>query len=391
MSEEHISRYDMITVDDLNKLKEFKCDSAPVLSLYLDVTPPERANKKHITKFKRLVREARERMSNASREYLSAFQEEAGRLQRWLEVGYDETGRGLAVFSCSAEGLWEAFRLPAPLRDRLAVDDRPYIRPLVTLADEYERYAVLLIDKKMARMFLVYMGEIAEYSEVIGKDVSRPTTIQQSRPSGRKDRGAKPGTDETYLVQHVKRVISALEEFYPNQECDRLIIGGTDEAISELRNRLPKSLARQLVAEISISLKAHPDEVLRRTLEIEQQIEREVEAGRLSMLLRAAGEGKGGILGLEPTLRAIFQGRVRMLIVEEGYRKPGLECPNCSYLTTAEATHCPACETPLEAIPDVVERAIEAALDQKAQIEVLRGETKAEMAEQGHIGALLRY
>ena len=52
---------------------------------------------------------------------------------------------------------------------------------------------------------------------------------------------------------------------------------------------------------------------------------------------------------------------------------------------------CPLCDTALDPQLDIVERAAERGLDQRATLEVLRGEARQALAAHGHIGALLRY
>ena len=88
---------------------------------------------------------------------------------------------------------------------------------------------------------------------------------------------------------------------------------------------------------------------------------------------------------------ARVKGAVMMLIVEADFCKAGFECENCHYLTTVEHPSCPLCMSALIPPVDIVERAIKRALDQQAQIEILRGKARARLAEHGHIGAFLRY
>ncbi|RLC85052.1 MAG: hypothetical protein DRI79_11930 [Chloroflexi bacterium] len=377
-------RYDLVTVGDLADLSDFRSEHYPVLSLYLDVSPPERENRKHIAKFKRLSREAEERLGTASRPYLRAFRSEVERLRDWLEHAYDGTGRGLSVFTSSEHGLWYAFRLPVTVRDRLIVSDRPYIRPLVTLADEYERYAVLLVDKKIARLFMVYMGEIEEYTEVLDEVVPRPKAGGWSAEKYQRHH-------DMHVLWHVKNAVEVLKQFYPAEGCDWLVIGGTEESLAELRAQLPKALREHLAGELSISLKAGADEILARVLEIERATERRVEAERVERLITTALKGGPAVLGLADTLVAIVEGRVMMLILEADFREPGFECENCHYLTMVERPACPLCGATMIPQVDIVERAVERALDQQAQIEVLRGKARARLTEYGHIGALLRY
>jgi len=82
-------RYNLVTVSELADLIEFCSEQVPVLSLYLDVTPPERQNRKYLAKFKRLVHEAIERLDSVQRQRMPAIQDEVEGLRNWLEYEYD--------------------------------------------------------------------------------------------------------------------------------------------------------------------------------------------------------------------------------------------------------------------------------------------------------------
>jgi len=377
-------RYDLVTAGDLANLVKFRSEQYPVLSLYLDVTPPERQNRKYLAKFKRLVQEAKMHLDSTWNGHARDLQDEIKHLHDWLQYGYDGTGCGLAVFTCYENSLWRAFRLPVATRDRLIVADRPYVRPLAALAEEHERYAVLLVNKKIARLFAVYMGEIQEYTEVLDEVVPRPKAGGWSAEKYQRHH-------DMHVLWHVKNAVHALEEFYSTQECDWLVIGGTEEPVAELRDQLPQALRERLAGEISISTSAGPNEILARLLKIERQTEQQVEARRVEQLITAALKDGPAVLGLAHTLVALVEGRVMMLVVESGFSEPGFECANCHYLTITERPSCPLCGAELLSLPDVVERAVERAIDQQTEIEVLRGEARDRLAAHGHIGALLRY
>ena len=56
--------------------------------------------------------------------------------------------------------MWEAYRLPEVERDELTFGPVPHLAPLIDIVEEYERYAVALVDKESARLFTVFMAEI---------------------------------------------------------------------------------------------------------------------------------------------------------------------------------------------------------------------------------------
>jgi peptide chain release factor subunit 1 len=378
-------RYDLVTVADLKAMAAFHSDVYPVVSLYLDVRPEERQGDKVRVKLKHLIDEVERLPATRSKERRRAFQQEADRLLAWFETEYDRTGRGLAIFTASEHGLWRSFRLPVPVRDRLILADRPYLRPLLTLVDEFERYLVLLVDKQAARLFVVYLGEIEEYTELMDELVPHPKAGGWSAEKYQRHH-------DLHVLWHVKHAVEAAEQLWMREHCQWLLVGGTEEPLAELHHHLPKALRERLAGEMAVSLKDGADAILARVLAVEQATERRVEAERVAALFDAALGHGPGVLGLDGTLEAIVERRVWILVVEEDFRQAGFECPNCQYMVAIETARCPLCDTRLDPQLDIVERAVErAVVDQRATIEVLRGEARQALAAHGHIGTLLRY
>ncbi len=378
------ARYDLVTVAEIEALTALQSEVSPVVSLYLDVRPEEQQGDKVRAKLKHLIDEAKRHPATSSKQRREAFQHDAERLLAWVETEYDGSGRGLALFTASELGLWRCFRLPVPVQDRLIVAERPYLRPLLTLVDEFERYLVLVVDKQMARLFVVYLGEIAEYTELMDEIVPRPKVGGWSAEKHQRHH-------DMHVLWHVKHAVEATERLWAREHCQWLLIGGTEEPLAELRRLLPKALQERLAGEITAWVNDSANAILARVLEVEQAIERRVEAERVAALLEAALGHGPGVLGLERTLEAIVEKRLQLLVVEEDFRQPGWECPHCQYLVAVETTRCPLCDSALEPQIDIVERALERALDQRATLEVLRGEARQALAAHGHIGALLRY
>jgi hypothetical protein len=147
-TEPESGRFDPLTDQDLAYLEGFRSPERPVLSLYLDVRPAERQNRKYLVKVKSLAKETRERLDspdsqNSSQNsrnssYERAFQAQVEQIRNWLTYSYDETGEGLVIFSADDPALWRAFRLAVTVPDQLFVSDRPQIRPLLALADRIQ-------------------------------------------------------------------------------------------------------------------------------------------------------------------------------------------------------------------------------------------------------------
>lgn len=377
--------FDLLTPEQLKALSRLHSDDTPILSLYLDAPISEKKSAILRTQLDSLIDGRQRVLREQNRDLWHIFLDEAARLKEWLDTAYDERGRGLAIFSSIRLNLWRVFRLPAAVPDELILADRPYLRPLFAIMDDYERCLVLLVNKEKARTFVVDMGEITEYSEFADELVPKP----KAGPGEALDKFERH--HEMHVLWHIKHAVEQAEKLFQREKCNWLVIGGTDDPLVQLRQHLPKALVEKLAGEISVAVEASPAQVLDAVLAVQQANERRVEQQQVEALLTAA-LGKGpAVVGLDDTLEAIVEGRVMTLIVNDDFRQPGFECPNDGNLLAKPLQRCPLCNTLLDAQVDVVERALERALEQDAKIEIVHGGAYAKLAEHGHIGSLLRY
>jgi hypothetical protein len=89
------------------------------------------------------------------------------------------------------------------------------------------------------------------------------------------------------------------------------------------------------------------------------------------------------------TLEALQERRVMLLAVDDAFSAPGAHCGACKALLPAIVSKCTYCH---RAKIEVVELAIEAALQQKAALEMVRsGRARQLLAQRGAMAALFRW
>jgi hypothetical protein len=73
------------------------------------------------------------------------FEAEKAHLQQFL-ADYEPRGKGVAIFSSLPQELWLVVPSEMPFSDSCSYSATPRIDPLLSVSDESEPYAVLLLD-----------------------------------------------------------------------------------------------------------------------------------------------------------------------------------------------------------------------------------------------------
>ncbi|MBI4497530.1 MAG: hypothetical protein HY689_06510 [Chloroflexi bacterium] len=397
-----------LTRQTLHDLSKLQTNSHPILSAYLNVDPATGNLVSYPVVFRDRVRALAATLQDEAER--AALEREAQRVLRFLEHDFVRTGKGLAIFSAEPAGLWEVQQLLAPVPNLVYLNREPVLGPLVRVAEDLERTAVLLVDKEHARLYTLRLGEIEDQSaifdEVPGKHSQGSWSRGMSFPAMSQGGLAQPGSHglgggsrggveydrhiEYHVREHMKHALSRLDLFARGRPFGRLILGGPQEALADFRQVLPPQLAQRVIGTLTLSLEAPAEEVRLAALEMARRWEQEDEERRVRELLEGAALGGRAVVGWTPTLQALQFGKVWRLLVAEGFAAPCFECPQCGYLSATEGA-CPACDRPLTEVQDGVSHAIVLALRQDGDIEVVAEHAAAVLRDHGGIGAIVRF
>ena len=370
----------MFNENDLQELVGFHSEESPVLSLYLDVDPTKRTTDEYKLVLRGLLKEVTGQ----------AWREDIAAVERYFDHEYDWQGKGVVMFSCLEQDFWRAYPLAVPVENHINVGERPYIKPLTDILDAYGRYGVVLVDQEGARLFLFQLGELQESSGTIGEEVKR---MKHGRGSAAGRRGGVAGRtgrrEEEIAQRNLKEAAELTAKFCGGGKCDRIILGGTEQTVAQFQEMLPKNLQEQVVGSFPAVMTASETEVLDRSLEIIAEVERERDKELVESVITAAAKGGAGVIGLADTLGAVHEGRVRTLVVDEGYRATGYRCQQCGYISAQAKEECPFCGGKVRRIDDAVNLIVREVIDQGGQVAVVRD--SADLEKAGHIGVLLRY
>lgn len=368
-----------ITEDAIRELAAFRGESAPVTSCYLNVDGRHlirREDYEH--ELDRVLRPAR-RHANGTASVTSDLK----RIEEFVRAGIDRSRtRGLAMFSCTAHGLWQVVALPVPVRSRVLIQSAPAVSQLELVVNELRRFGVLLADRQRARMFVFEMGELTDHSERFD-ELPRDYDAR-----GERDQGDKQSHVDALASQHLRRAVGVAFDVFQSRGFEHFAIGCPDAISSELESYLHPYLRERLTPKLEVSPAASLDQIRHAVIALEMEVDRLAEARSVERLRTAVATNQRGVAGLAGTLAALHEHRIQLLLVSDGFTQSGWRCGSCRLLTTV-GRMCPSCGEEMAQVEDVVEEALDEALRQSCGVRLCVG--SADLDVLGRIGALLRY
>lgn len=366
---------------DVQKLENFYFGDAYVVSLFLNVSPQERKKQVYLSRFKNMVKEIREKYNECKEDFV--------KIESFLQSERESFKKAVVIYSCVKKDLWFRYDLNVSVKDALFINRTPYTSPLFDLLDNYQKYGVVLVDKRTARVFLVFLGDIEEYGMVHHENV----------PGKHKKGGWFALAEKRYerhidyhVKMHLKDVLEKFGEFLNDKDIRRLIIAGPDEAISELMDMLSDEIKQKIVGRAYIEKYASKEEVLEKVLPIVEGYERLKEGETVSELITRSLKNDNAVLGVDDVLRYLRDRRVMKLIVAKEYGVDGFICQNCGFATTQTVECCMECGHCVMKVANLIEKAIEMALRGGSLIEVVKDEKdRLKLIDYGGIGAFLRF
>jgi peptide chain release factor subunit 1 len=366
----------MLSESNLRELLDFSAPE-PMVSLYLATDPTEGNADVHRLRLRKMLKEIPTPGDQAA-------------IERYFDHEHPWTGRSAAVFSCAPQNFFRAYPLALPVRDWLRIDTHAIVKPLVDLVDAYGGYGVVLVDKQGARLFSIHMGELREQQGILGETIKHTKHGGASAVPGRRGGvSGQTGHEDAVIERNMKDDVEFAVHFFEESRVRRVLIGGTDDNVAKFRSLLPKAWQSLVMGTFPMSMAASATEVVDKAIQVGLEAERHREARLIDTAITSAAKGSGGAVGLEEILKAVRDGRVLTLLIEDGFREPGYRCTTCGYLTTVKLENCPFCSGTFEEIPDAVELGIHSVLHAGGDVEIVHGSQA--LQNNGNIAALLRY
>ena len=381
-----------LTEDTLRSLSQVEADEPVVVTLFLDLdpaqfaTPPARATQitSLLSDLDALLRDG-----DLSHDAAEALKIDRERIESFLRDEDLDVGEAaaLAIFSSDALDVWEVVKLPEPVGAAVHLDQRPILEPVMGLEDE-GAWCVLLVTRDSARIFRGGPTGIRGIRDV-------QSDVKNQHSAGGWSQARFERSVEREVEWHLEHVTDLLFRSFKRRPFDHLIVGANNES-------LRPALEREIHAYLSERIRGWVDidEKLSSEAEVfgavREQMNAHLEQEERELLERFATEratdGRAAE-GLGPVLAALVERRVETLLVREGAAATGAKCVTCGWIGPAGRERCPVDATTLDAVDNIVEPAIQAAIQQSAAVQVVKPSDDDEGAApiSGPVAALLRY
>lgn len=294
--------------------------------------------------------------------------------------------KGLAAFSRAGE---QPFFLPlqfqVPLPNWIALDNLPNIYHLVELKDTYHRYVVMFVTEESMRILQVNLGAVTakmweerpELRDRVGREWSKVHFQRHRQERTRK---------------FLKDAVEILNQLMSAGGYTHLILAGQPSVTSQIQQNLPKHLQKQLIDTVTASGATRLSDVVEATLSSFVEAEEQESRTTVANLMQQLRTGGLAVVGTDPTFRALYRGRVDVLVMSKEYDPGrGWSCDKCGHIGVESEVPeaCPDCEAREFRRFNTKERMVQKAEELDCTIEIV-GQSD-ELIHLGGVGCLLSF
>lgn len=369
---------------ELRTLAKFVSVAAPVISVYLDTQWRDQHQRERVSTFlRRHITQARTLRLDTD-DARQSLEHDLERVAQWgqrLVAGnVDVHMPGMALFTCHAADLWVELPASRPFEDAFILAERPAVRQLARLDEDYVSALLVLIDSRAARVYEVVLGDIV--GEV---DFSHAFPDRHKQGGWAQMRYQRHVLE--YMERHHREVAADVTSYLEAHPHALLILSGQTDIVTNFRTTLSGPMQQRIIEALRLDMHANRRHLLEAAQEVLQQHERREETAAVQRVIERAGQNGLAVLGLQATLAAVNTSRVHQLVMQDT-ALPGWRCLMCDHLLAHAVLQCPLCGGELSTT-DLCEAMVSAVLRTDGAVELI--EPDAHLARYEGIGALVRY
>jgi peptide chain release factor subunit 1 len=376
-----------VTWEGLRDLATFRAENGCAISMYLDLDPSESPTPDVVQSRVNALLDAIDRSEGAHRAELTheqkqGLRDDVARLREFFDSDFSREGsHGYAVYCAGLDNVWQPLPLSERVSDRVKVGRTFYLAPLVPLIGKGDGVVVAFVGRERGDLYRLRGGRLEQLAK------------EFDETPGRHDQGgwsqARYQRHIEKLVQdHLKDVAQALDRSLRQLRRPRVVVVASEETRAELEEELSHEVKEAIIGWASADARATPAQLQKTVEPLLEKWRAEQEASAVERWREAAGRNGRAASGWAQTLEAASDGRVELLLFEDGADHQAWQCPACGRVA-AEPGTCPLDGTQMEESGDGLDLAVHQTLAHGGTVWALRQRQDLEPVE--GIGAVLRY
>ena len=376
-----------VTWEGLRELATFRAENGCAISLHLDLDPsesptPDVVQSRVNALLDEVVRSDTANRADLTHEQRQGLRDDVARLREFFESDFSREGsHGYAVYCAGLDNVWQPLPLSQRVPDLVKVGRSFYLAPLVPLIGRGDGVLVAFVGRERGNLYRLRGGRLEELANDFDEQ------------PGRHDQGgwsqARYQRHIEKLVQdHFKDVAATLDRLQRQLRRPRVVLVASEETRAELEEELSSEVKDAVIGWASAEAHANPTQLLQTVEPLLERWRAEQEANAVERWREAAGRNGRAASGWAQTLEAASDGRVELLLFEDGADHEAWQCPACGRVA-AEAGTCPLDGTQMEESRDGLDLAVHQTLAHGGTVWALQQRQDLDPVE--GIGAVLRY
>jgi peptide chain release factor subunit 1 len=375
---------DIVTWPLLRELAAFRAANGCAVSLYVNLDPSDVPTAGDAQTRVSALLTAAEKIdrSDLTHDERAALKSDLERIERWFDDDFERDGtRSVAVFAASLDNFWSTLSLPEPVPDGVKVGRELHLAPLVPVVARADGTIVAVVGREQGQLYRLRAGRLVEIAEHF--DEQHGQHDQGGWSQSRYQRHI-----EKLVQDHLKGVAEELDRSRRQMHAPKIVLVCSEEMRSEFVDELPAAARQALVGWTQAKSHAGPAEILEAVTPVLAQADAKDEREAIARWREEAGRNARASSGWEQTLEAASDGRVDLLLFQEGSDRRAFRCPACGRAAASEGA-CPLDGTRLEPVDGGLDLAVHQTLAHGGALWAVRHHE--DLAPVGGIGALLRY
>jgi peptide chain release factor subunit 1 len=375
-----------VSWEKLKELASFRAGRGRAISLYLDLDPSVAPTAGDVAaRVNALLREGERAVaakSELTHDQRAGLKDDVERIRRYLDDDFDRQGtRGLAVYAAGLDNLWEVLPLTEQVPDAVKVRRELYLAPLVPLMGRGEGALVAVVSRERGEVYRLRDGKL---HEVADQGEEQPSRHDQG---GWSQANFQRHIDEL-TAEHMRRVAQALNRQVRRLHGPGVVVVCAEPMRKEFEQLLSHEARAALAGWTQAEAHASPAQLRELALPLLEDWRKRQETAAVERWREESGRNGRATAGWERVLEAASDGRVELLLFQEGANRDAYQCPRCGRASMSDGS-CPLDGTRLEPRTDGLDVAVHQTLAHGGTVRALGQRRDLDPVE--GVGALLRY